>query len=121
MLRASYPSDSRLRRCPTANYMLGTTPGRCIWRAAVDTKCVVLMSALDWPGHWNPYGDGHRVLRRSVPCEGCLLQVCDKEGLRCLKEISVEDVIAACCQLLVYMRHEATNKTPANNFARQCF
>jgi ADP-heptose:LPS heptosyltransferase len=100
---------------------VGNDTGTMHLAAAVDTKCVVLMSALDWPGHWNPYGDGHRVLRRSVPCEGCLLQVCDKEGLRCLKEISVEDVIDACCQLLVYMRHEATNKTPANSFARQGF
>jgi len=81
--------------------------------AVGGTKCVVLMSALDWPGHWNPYGDGHLVLRRSVPCEGCLLQVCDQEGLRCLKEISVEDVIDACSELLADPKPQATTPSLA--------
>jgi hypothetical protein len=40
------------------------------------------------------------VLRRGVPCEGCLLQVCEHEGMRCLKEISVTDVLNACNELL---------------------
>ena len=59
------------------------------------------MSALDWPGHWNPYGAGHTVLRRSVPCEGCLLKVCERERMRCLKEITVEDVVDACTTILL--------------------
>ena len=59
--------------------------------AAVGTPCVAIMSALDWPGRWVPYGQGHIVLRRSVPCEGCLLKVCDKEGMRCLKEIEIDE------------------------------
>jgi ADP-heptose:LPS heptosyltransferase len=79
---------------------VGNDTGTMHLAAAVNTRCVVLMSALDWPGHWNPYGDGHVVLRRSVPCEGCLLQVCDKEGMRCLKEIGVEEVVSACEALL---------------------
>ena len=92
---------------------VGNDTGTMHLAAVVGTKCVVLMSALDWPGHWNPYGDGHLVLRRSVPCEGCLLQVCDKEGLRCLKEISVADVIDACSELLADPKPQATTPSLA--------
>ena len=87
-----------LSRC---DLYVGNDTGTMHLAAAVNTKCVVLMSALDWPGHWNPYGKGHVVLRRSVPCEGCLLQICDKEGMRCLKEIPVEEVVAACEEVLI--------------------
>ncbi len=40
------------------------------------------------------------VLRRSVPCEGCFLKVCVTEGMRCLKEIEVDEVMKACGQIL---------------------
>jgi ADP-heptose:LPS heptosyltransferase len=64
--------------------------------AAVGTPCVAIFAAQDWPGRWYPYGPGHTVLRRSVSCEGCRLTECTKEGLRCLREIGVEEVFAAC-------------------------
>ncbi|HSE21545.1 MAG TPA: glycosyltransferase family 9 protein [Pyrinomonadaceae bacterium] len=79
---------------------VGNDTGTMHLAAAVDTPCVAIMSALDWPGRWVPYGPGHTVLRRSVPCEGCLLKVCDKEGMRCLKMIEVDDVVDACSQIL---------------------
>ena len=79
---------------------VGNDTGTMHLAAAVDTPCVAIMSALDWPGRWVPYGPGHTVLRRSVPCEGCLLKVCDKEGMRCLKMIEVDDVVDACGQIL---------------------
>jgi heptosyltransferase-3 len=81
--------------CRCAVYV-GNDTGTMHLAAAVATPCIAVMSALDWPGHWNPYGAGHTVLRRSVPCEGCLLRVCDREGMRCLKEIAVEEVVDAC-------------------------
>ena len=79
---------------------VGNDTGTMHLAAAVATPCVAIMSALDWPGRWVPYGPGHVVLRRSVPCEGCLLKVCDKEGMRCLKMIEVDEVVAACSQIL---------------------
>ena len=75
---------------------VGNDTGTMHIAAAVETPCVAIMSALDWPGHWNPYGAGHTVLRRSVPCEGCLLKVCERERMRCLNEITVEEVVNAC-------------------------
>jgi ADP-heptose:LPS heptosyltransferase len=79
---------------------VGNDTGTMHLAAAVGTPCVAIVSAQDWPGHWRPYGNGHSVLRRSVPCEGCLLEVCVNEDLRCLKEISVDDVASACERLL---------------------
>jgi ADP-heptose:LPS heptosyltransferase len=86
-----------LRRCVM---YVGNDTGTMHLAASVGTRCVAIMSALDWPGHWNPYGPGHTVLRRSVPCEGCLLKVCEREAMRCLTEISVEDVVTACEDML---------------------
>lgn len=79
---------------------VGNDTGTMHLAAAVRTRCVGIFSAQDWPGRWHPYGPGHIVLRRSVPCEGCGLQVCIKERLRCLTEISVDDVLQACRTVL---------------------
>jgi heptosyltransferase III len=79
---------------------VGNDTGTMHLAAAVGTPCIAIMAAIDWPGHWNPYGAGHTVLRRAVPCEGCLLHVCEHEAMRCLKEISVEEVVDACTETL---------------------
>jgi ADP-heptose:LPS heptosyltransferase len=79
---------------------VGNDTGTMHLAAAMGTPCVVVMAALDWPGHWNPYGRGHVVLRRVVPCEGCLLQVCQHQAMRCLTEISVDDVFNASQKIL---------------------
>ncbi len=86
-----------LSRCAM---FVGNDTGTMHLAAAGATPCVVVMCAQDWPGHWNPYGEGHVVLRRSVPCEGCFLKVCVTEGMRCLKEIEVDEVMKACGQIL---------------------
>lgn len=67
---------------------------------AVGTPCVVISPAIDWPGRWNPYGNKNIVLRRSVPCAGCHLRVCIKEEMKCLKGISVEEVVEACRKII---------------------
>lgn len=84
-----------------AHLYVGNDTGAMHLAAAVGTPCVVTFSAQDWPGRWYPYGSQHRVLRRSVACEGCLLEVCTSEGLRCLKEISVDEVLRACSETLL--------------------
>jgi len=104
-----------LLRC---QFYVGNDPGTMHLAAAVNTKCVAIMSALDWPGHWNPYGNGHVVLRRSVPCEGCLLKTCDAEGMRCLREISVHEVWRACEKLIAPAFSESAY--PGDTSARQC-
>jgi ADP-heptose:LPS heptosyltransferase len=79
---------------------VGNDTGTMHLAAAVGTTCVVAFAAQDWPGRWYPYGDQHVVLRRPVPCEGCMLSVCTEHGMACMMEISVEDMWRACQQVL---------------------
>ena len=78
---------------------VGNDTGTMHLAAAVATPCVGIFAAHDWPGRWYPYSAEHLVLRHSVSCEGCLLKVCVKEGMRCIKSVTVNDVFAACRQL----------------------
>ena len=90
-------SAAALSEC---RFYVGNDTGTMHLAAAVGTKCVVAFSAQDWPGRWYPYGMGHTVLRRAVPCAGCMLRVCDQE-LQCLKQIEVNEVFDACRRLML--------------------
>jgi ADP-heptose:LPS heptosyltransferase len=74
---------------------VGNDTGTMHLAASVGTPCVAIFSARDNPGRWEPVGDGHVVLRREVPCAGCLLSTCVEQDQACLKAIAVEDVVAA--------------------------
>ena len=82
-----------------ARFYLGNDTGVMHLAAAVGIPCVALFSARDWPGIWEPYGQGHKVLRFEVPCSGCFLAECDKD-LQCLRGIEVQDVYQACKEVL---------------------
>jgi len=77
-------SAEALRRC--ALYV-GNDSGAMHLAAAMDTKCVAIFSARDHPGVWEPYGQGHIVLRKDVSCAGCFLSTCVKENMKCLTGI----------------------------------
>ena len=79
---------------------VGNDTGTMHLAAAVGTPCVGIFAAVGWPGHSYPYGRAHVVLRRSVPCEGCLLRECIEQDMKCLKLISVSEVVAACRAVL---------------------
>jgi lipopolysaccharide heptosyltransferase II len=67
--------------------------------AAVGTPTIGLFG----PGEeniWFPYPDseGHRALRKDVPCHPCHLDVCNREGdgyMECMKLLRVEEVLEA--------------------------
>lgn len=80
-------------------FLVGNDTGTMHLASAVGTKCVIAFAAQDYPGRWYPYGIGHTVLREAVPCEGCMLRVCDKDNL-CLTSISTERVFEACKESL---------------------
>jgi heptosyltransferase III len=82
-----------------ARFYLGNDTGVMHLAAAMGRPCVGIFSALDWPGRWYPYGNGHRVLRFEVPCSGCLLQVCNQDH-RCLTGIQVDQVYQACQEVI---------------------
>lgn len=86
-----------IRKC---SFYLGNDTGLMHLSVSVGLKCVSIFSARDSPGLWYPYGQGHIVLRSSVVCEGCLLNVCNQYNYKCLKDISVSDVYLACEKMI---------------------
>ena len=92
-----YESAALLERC--CGY-LGNDTGTMHLAAMVGTPCVGLFSARDYPGQWEPYGQGHTVLRHETDCAGCMLEVCHERDNECLQRISVDEVFGAVRQLL---------------------
>jgi heptosyltransferase-3 len=79
---------------------IGNDSGTMHLAAMAGRPCVALFSARDFPGHWDPYGSHHLVLRREVDCAGCMLEVCDKYQNKCLNLISVDEVFAGAIKTL---------------------
>ena len=59
---------------------------------AAGMKCVGVYSAHDFPGSWNPYGEGHIVLRHDLSCAGCHADACPKGKTVCIEGITVDEV-----------------------------
>jgi len=79
---------------------IGNDTGTMHLAASVGTPCVAIFSARDNPGRWEPVGAGHVVLRRDVPCAGCVLTDCVEHHSICLTSIAVEEVVAAAAARL---------------------
>ncbi|HTN94681.1 MAG TPA: glycosyltransferase [Gallionella sp.] len=86
-----YGSAALLERCTA---YVGNDTGTMHLAAMVGKPCVAIFSARDNPGKWDPYGNGHLVLRREVECAGCMLEVCNHDN-KCLKLIGVDEVYLA--------------------------
>ena len=61
-----------------------------------------LFAARDVVGAWYPFGENHTVIRKNVACQNCFLSACTREHLRCLTDISVDEVWTACRRMLTY-------------------
>jgi len=90
-------SAEALRRC---SVYVGNDTGVMHLAAAVETPCVAIFSSRDHPGRWEPIGNHHIVLRKDPPCAGCLLDVCTLQAMKCLKDITVEEVVSAVKHVL---------------------
>jgi len=91
-------------RCSAAamelcDFYLGNDTGAMHLAAAAGKPCIAIFAAIDWLGRWFPVGNGHRILRESIECEGCHLAKCPIGG-QCIKMISVDRVIASCREVL---------------------
>lgn len=99
-------SAALLSRC---SLLIGLDTGTSHLAAAVGVPCVVVQSANSFPGHWDPLGDHHKVIRADVPCAGCLLQSCPVEDHPCMNKLSVDLVWNAVDAALIshelYARH----------------
>jgi heptosyltransferase-3 len=85
-------SAEALRRC---SVYVGNDTGTMHLAAASGTPCVVIFSARDHPGRWDPFGKHHVLLRTDPPCAGCLLETCIEQDMKCLKDIGVSAVVDA--------------------------
>jgi heptosyltransferase-2 len=57
---------------------------------AVGTPVVALFGSTD-PSTTGPWGDGHIVIRKDVPCSPCLKRICPTDH-RCMELITVDEV-----------------------------
>jgi ADP-heptose:LPS heptosyltransferase len=80
-------SAALLSRC---SLLVGLDTGTTHLAAAVGVPCVVIQSANSFPGHWDPLGANHAVLRADVPCGGCLLQECPVAGHPCMQNLTTD-------------------------------
>jgi hypothetical protein len=74
---------------------LGNDTGTMHLAAIMGLPCVAVFTSRDNRDTWAPWGDAHVILRRDLACSGCMLERCEREKMRCLDLISVDDVWAA--------------------------
>jgi len=104
-------SAAALQRC---SLYLGNDTGTMHLAAAMGVPCVAIFTSRENRDSWHPLGDGHAILRRDLPCSGCMLDRCEVERMRCLDLITVEDVWAALEPYIAALpeNHEATQDRP---------
>lgn len=78
-------SAAVLKRCVC---YAGNDTGTMHLAGLAGTPCAAVFSARDYPGKWEPYGTGHKILRAAVSCEGCMLEVCPRDN-ECLRRLPV--------------------------------
>jgi heptosyltransferase-2 len=67
--------------------------------AALEVPCVALFGPTD-ARRTAPAGDGHAVLRRDLWCQPCFRRSCPLLHHRCMRDLAVEDALAACRETL---------------------
>jgi ADP-heptose:LPS heptosyltransferase len=90
-------SLAAMRRC---HFFVGNDTGTMHMAAAVGLRCAAIFSSRERPGLWYPQGEGHRVFRTTIECEGCGLVECLERGNECINRISTEEVLSACREIL---------------------
>ncbi len=80
-----------------ASLFIGTDSGPMHIAAAVGTPLIALFGPTD-PLVWGPWGKGHYVISRYLPCSPCKYTHCNLGKESCMEQISIEDVLNAVCQ-----------------------
>ncbi len=67
--------------------------------AAVGTHCLVIFGPTrpDWTG---PYGEGHRIIMRDLPCQPCLKHRCPRGDHVCMESITAAEVTSIALEVL---------------------
>ncbi len=80
-----------------SRFVLTVDSGPMHVAAAAGARVVALFGPTA-PWRTGPYGEGHVIVRKALECSPCFLKNCSDP--RCMKEISVEDVLCAAKGLL---------------------
>jgi ADP-heptose:LPS heptosyltransferase len=83
---------------------IGNDTGTMHLAATMGVPCVAIFTSRENREVWYPWGDANAVLRRDLPCSGCMLERCEVERMRCLDLISVDDVWAEVAPRLDALR-----------------
>ncbi|MFH1080929.1 MAG: glycosyltransferase family 9 protein [Pseudomonadota bacterium] len=75
-----------------ASVLVTTDSGPMHLAAAVGTPVVALFGPTD-PVRTGPYGLGHTVINKEMPCSPCFLKTCETK--QCMRGIAVDDVFQA--------------------------
>lgn len=67
--------------------------------AAVGTPVVALFGSTD-PSLTGPLGEGHKVIRREIPCSPCFKRVCPEGHHQCMERISADEVQEAVWEIM---------------------
>jgi ADP-heptose:LPS heptosyltransferase len=81
------------------NLLIANDTGPVHAAAAAGCRCLVLFGPTA-PERTGPFGKGHRVLRRDLPCQPCFARRCTVGGTPCLHGIAVQDVVDAARDML---------------------
>jgi heptosyltransferase III len=96
-------------------FYLGNDTGTMHLAAVMGLPCVAIFTSRDNPEAWEPPGAMHTILRRDLPCSGCMLERCEVEHMRCLDLISIDDVWAAVEPHLNAPRGAASQRQSAHH------
>lgn len=74
---------------------VGNDTGTMHLAAIMGVPCIAIFTSRDNRDVWVPWGEAHEILRRDLPCSGCMLTECEAHEMRCLDLITVDDVLSA--------------------------
>jgi ADP-heptose:LPS heptosyltransferase len=97
-------SAAAMKHC---SLYLGNDTGTMHLAAIMGLPCVAVFTSRDNRETWSPWGNEHAILRRDLPCSGCMLERCVREQMRCLDLIGVEDVWEALAPRLALIARGA--------------
>ena len=89
-----------------AEAFLGHDSGPMHLADAVATPVMAVFSARNPPTRWFPHGAKHHLVYHKVNCHGCGMRECTVEQMKCVRSITVDEVLAAACAAI-------EGKTPA--------
>ena len=82
---------------------IGNDSGAMHLAGSVGLPCAAIFSCRDYPGLWDPFGKENMIFRSEVDCCGCLLTVCRKNDILCLRKISADAVYEPIHRFLLHL------------------